>query len=53
MIFQYVLLISILALATWYIIRKIREPFRTKNSCGEACGKCQALDRLDEVKKGD
>jgi large-conductance mechanosensitive channel len=51
MIVQYIILFLILATAVWYVVRKIREPFRSKKACGEACGKCQALDKLEEVKK--
>lgn len=51
MMAQYILLALILALAVWFVVRKIRQPFISKNACGEACGKCQALDKLEEVKK--
>ncbi|HCS19579.1 MAG TPA: hypothetical protein DIW47_03265 [Bacteroidetes bacterium] len=53
MIYQYILLVVIIAAAVWYVVKKLRAPFRSKNDCGEACGKCQALDKLEEIKKTD
>ncbi len=53
MMVQYILLALIVVLATGFVVRKIREPFRSKRDCGAACGKCQALDKLEEIKKAD
>jgi hypothetical protein len=50
MIFQYIFLVLIVGTALGYVIRKIREPFRSKNDCGASCGKCKALENL-EMKK--
>lgn len=51
MIIQYIVLALIIGLATWFVVRKIRQPFRSKSDCAQACGKCHALDKLEELKK--
>ncbi len=51
MIFQYILLAIVVGIAAWYIFKKLREPFHDKKECGGSCAKCNALDKLNEVKK--
>ena len=51
MIVQYILLMVIIGIATWYTIKKIRAPFHKDEECGGGCAKCSALDKLEDIKE--